>query len=308
MTRASFERALTRIGLRPLGPEELAIARIGFFGWLFIRNLPLHSEAWLPFAKLAFRQQGILAVLGIRFLDPPWVDVVDRLFQLSLLLGTLGLFTPVATLASFGLGLYTMGLPQGIGKIHHAEGILMFALVGFILSKPSDAWSLDAWIRKRRAPEAPSPVASIEYAWPLALATLLLVGVYFSAGVSKLRASGLEWAWNEAGRVRFLAHYYTRDVPTNLGLWLGQPGIFHKIGGTLALSLEVLAPLAFVHRWPRAIIVLGLFGLQVGIWLTMGVFFSNGFALFLMCLAPLGLRLFRTVRRTLARPLAEQPI
>jgi hypothetical protein len=118
----------------------------------------------------------------------------------------------------------------------------------------------------------------------LLFGVLCVVAVYFAAGIAKLRTTGLEWAWNEGGRLRLIAHAYTHDPPTRLGLWLASAGPAHQLLGLFALALEVGAPLAFVHRYARLVVVVGLFSLQLGIWLTLGVFFENFFALFLVAI------------------------
>jgi hypothetical protein len=108
--------------------------------------------------------------------------------------------------------------------------------------------------------------------------------VYFAAGIAKLRTTGIEWAWNDGGRLRLLAHAYTHDPPTPLGTWLAGAGPAHQVMGVFALCLEVLAPLALFYRPARLVVVGGLFSLQFGIWLTLGVFFHGFFALFAVCI------------------------
>jgi hypothetical protein len=66
-------------------------------------------------------------------------------------------------------------------------------------------------------------------------------------------------------------------------------GAFGHVANGYALALEVLSPLALLHRYPRVVILTGLFTLQISIYLTLGVFFKTFFALFAMCVPWLSL-------------------
>lgn len=126
-----------------------------------------------------------------------------------------------------------------------------------------------------------------------------IVIVYFSAALAKLRVSGLEWAWGDGGASRFIAHQYTHEPPTQLGLKIAALGTVGKLANWFALGLEALSPLAFFHRYARAALLGGLFTLQVGIYLTLGIFFDNFFALFALCV-PWGVAYHALRERALA--------
>jgi hypothetical protein len=291
---------LAKLKLPPARAEELALARILFFGWIALRSLRRASSDWLPFAALDFRPPGLVDLLGLRFASACVLDALDLLWPLCLLASALGLFTRFSTAASLVLGVYLLGLPHAVGKTHHSDAILLFLFFAFALSRAGDAWSCDAWLRRRRSAGAAPPAPSLEYRWPLLFALICLVLVYFGAGIAKLRSTGLEWAWNDGGRLRLIAHAYTHEPPTKLGLWLASAGNAHVFLGVFALALEVCSPLALVNRYAKLFVVISLFSLQLGIWLTLGVFFENFFALFLVCIPWLELPV-------LARRLARLP-
>jgi hypothetical protein len=283
MDAAPHVRWLARLKVRPARAEELALARMLFFGWIAFRSWRRLTSEWLPFAALDFRPPGLVDTLGLRFASAGVLDVLDVLWPLCLLASAAGIFTRLSMLASLVLGVYLLGLPHAVGKAHHSDAILIFMLAAFALSRAGDAWSLDAWLARRRSGVgAPSP--HVEYSWPLLFGVVCVVAVYFAAGIAKLRTTGLEWAWNDGGRLRLIAHAYTHEPPTRLGLALASAGSAHKVLGLFALALEVGSPLAFVHRYARLFVVGGLFSLQLGIWLTLGVFFENFFALFLVAI------------------------
>jgi len=287
-----------RFGMRAARAEDLALARILFFGWTALCNWRPDTALWLPFARLNFRPPGVAALLGVRFASARWLDVLDVVWLLLLLAGALGIFTRWVTALSLLVGAYLLALPHGIGKVHHGDAILLFVIAALALSRAGDAWSIDAWLARRRGRSA-VPAPGIEYAWPLRFTLLCLVAVYFAAGVAKLRTTGIDWAWNEGGRLRLIAHAYTHNPPTEWGLWLAEAGPAHQVMGAFALALEVFSPLALLLRSARGVIVGGLFLLQLGIWLTLGVFFEGFFALFALCVP--WREVWGSARRALAR-------
>jgi len=279
---------LERLKLPTARPEELGLARILLFGFLAVGNLHRETALWLPFAELDFRPPALIGALDLHFASAGVLQAADIAWVLLLLASAAGIFTRFAMAGSLLLGVYLLGLPHAVGKTHHSDAILVFVLAGMALSRAGDAWSLDALLARKKGRAAPE--ASVEYAWPLYFALLCLVLVYFAAGIAKLRATGLAWAWNDGGRLRLIAHTYTHDPPTRLGLYLADAGPAHQVMGCFALALEVLCPLALVSRWARLFVVGGLFSLQFGIWLTLGVFFQGFFALFAICIPWLELR------------------
>lgn len=292
-----------RLGLRAVHAEELALARIVFFGWTALCNWRRDSALWVPFAELDFRPPGLAKLLGLRFASGGWMEALDVAWVAVLLASAVGLFSRWAMALSLLLGVYLLALPHGIGRTQHSDAVLVFVMAAFALSRAGDAWSLDAlleaWRARRQGTQrvAPAParsaasvVPSVEYAWPQAFTLLCLVIVYFAAGIAKLRETGIDWGWNEGGRLRLIAHAYTHSPPTQLGLLLAEAGAAPRILGTLAFALELSCPLALVLRPARWLIVGGLFLLQLGIWLTLGVFFDGFFGLFALCIPWLRLR------------------
>jgi hypothetical protein len=275
---------LERLGMRAARPEELALARVLFFGWVALCNWRRDSALWLPFAELEYRPPGLAGALGLGFAGAAWMQALDLLWVGLLLASALGTFTRWAAAASGLLGAYLFALPHGIGRIEHGDAIMPFMMAAFALSRAGDAWSIDEWLARRARPGHVRPPASVEYEWPLRFAVVCVVAIYFAAGIAKLRATGLEWAWQEGGRLRLISRAYTHAPPTQLGLLLAEARPAHQIMGCCALALEVLSPLALLHRWARAIIVPGLLLLQLGIWLLMGVLFDEFFVLFAICI------------------------
>ncbi len=87
-----------------------------------------------------------------------------------------------------------LGVPYFFGKVDHVNHHLIWFAALLCLSRAGDAWSIDAWRRRRAAPSSAEP--SIAYALPIRLAWLLIGVSYFFAGLSKLMA-GPEWVFSD---------------------------------------------------------------------------------------------------------------
>jgi predicted DCC family thiol-disulfide oxidoreductase YuxK len=101
----------------------------------------------------------------------------------------------------------------------------------------------------------------------------LMALAFFGAGVAKLRTSGLSWVYSGSmGAVLLQAQTPWATALAGIPL---MPQLF----AASALLLELSAPLALVSRWARALIIPGLFSMQLGIWYVMKVDFRP----FMMC-------------------------
>lgn len=145
-----------------------------------------------------------------------------------------------------GLLLWVLSYSNSWGMILHTDNLLMMHVLVLAAAPAADAVSLDA----ARGAEVPGP--GRRYGWPLKLMVAIAVGVYFLAGVAKLRNSGVAFfdgdtlrnyvAWGNARKVALGSHH------SPIGVWsLGLPGLFGLLSGG-SLILELAAPVALFHR------------------------------------------------------------
>ena len=99
--------------------------------------------------------------------------------------------------------------------------------------------------------------------WPFELLYVELAAYYCLAGVSKLRASGIEWADG------YTLQYYLLIKGAPLGEWLASHLWACAALSALVLIFEVGFPLGIVLRRLRAL------------WLTAGLFFHLGTTYFM---------------------------
>ena len=188
---------LRAIGSRiPSGsPEQVAVFRV-VFGFallaLFLAQrvgpvsvlegtnalTPLHRWLLAPFARAP---QITLWVL-------PWLLVWSALFiagatsRLSYVMLTVGAFA-WATLMTTRVG-------------YHTVSVLLVALICLIPSRWSDAWSVDAWWRRRKGNTPVVRPNPKEYGYTIWMPGVVIGVIFAAAAVAKLRESGIAWILN----------------------------------------------------------------------------------------------------------------
>jgi len=273
-SRAAYDTLLERFYFAATAPTGLAICRIWLYAFVIYVVLDndvrqwasVPADLWRPILLLGWVPQSLVSI-----------EVLSAA-RLALLTAAgcslLGLATRLSTRLTLGLAIFVFGLAQCFGKVNHGLTLVMFALAIFALSRCGDALSLDAWWARRGG--RPVPANSGEYRWPIALMQALMVTVFFASAVCKLRNSGLAWVTSDHLLNTLLRNHYTgHHPPTGLGLWLAQFPLLCHLVAALSLWSEFSAPLALYIRWYRWLVVPSLLGMQIGIYLTMGVAFEG---------------------------------
>jgi hypothetical protein len=266
------------------GPSNLGLCRIVFFGTMVVLYLGINSGLWATVPDVFWMPITVFDALSLPVLPREALWWLDRIWLLSLALSCVGLLTRSSTLVAFLVGAYLLGLPHNFGKTHHSDAILLLTLGVMALSRCGDAWSLDQIIRRRRGTADATrrtPRTSGEYTWPVRLIWALMAVVFFSAGVSKLRHSGLDWIFSSNLHFQLLRHRYSHVALSGLAPLVAHSVAFTKVMAAGSVALELSAPLALFSRRLRLLIVPGLLLLQAGIWALMGVSFTQYLAVYI---------------------------
>ncbi len=116
-------------------------------------------------------------------------------------------------------------------------------------------------------------------ATPLGIMKLIPVAMFFSAGVSKILASG--FAWVDAGNIGLILRYRYLLTDSSAALWLSEAGPVLKLVGPLVLAFELLGGLWFLLA-PRHQYVYG----SVAVLFLVGTYFVMGIDEFLLLFLP----------------------
>lgn len=275
---AFLKRKWDAFWYEPSSATSLAICRVLFFAAFLLYFLRVdHRELadlppgiWTPLWPLG---------LGLSVPSAAALDVLQWLWRVCMLSACLGLATRWSTAGSFILGTYLIALPQHLAKLNHSDAIVVFGLATMTLARCGDELSVDAWLRRRRANSISPPLASGEYTWPVRTMWLVFVLIYFSAGVTKLRTSGIGWATSDHLANLLMLAPLTRPAVTTVGQQIGTSHLLSSFLAGTALLIELSAPLALVNRTARTIVISALFTMQLSIRLLMG----PGFTEFFVC-------------------------
>lgn len=261
--------AWNRFWFTPSTPHLLGLCRIFFFASFYLLYLVRTDLRWYAlFPDGFFQPRSFFVWLPT---SPPAWETLDGLvttFELSVICAALGLLTRLATVASFALGLYVIGLQFNFGYLHWAHAIVPLVMGVLALAPCGDAWSLDALIWKYKW--RPRAKTGGQYHWPVQLVRVLFVTVFFAAGLSKLREAGLLWVTSDTLRHYMLENQYVFHADAMqawsrpLVEWMVGYPFLCRVLAALALGLELSAPLALVSTGARLLLIPALFLFQVG--------------------------------------------
>jgi hypothetical protein len=228
-----------RFWFEPGPAARLALARavfclVAFFFYLFhdFSEWGTAAPFWMPiwtFEKLHLT------------VPPPAAIVAAQIvWKLSLAMSGVGLFTRASTVTAAVLGTYLLGLPHNFGATQHYDTLIVFALWILAFSRAGDVRSLDA-LRARDRGDVIRRSIDGEYAWPIRAMWVLTGLVFFGAGTSKLRHSGIEWALSDNLRLLLIRGYYhvsDGDPLTSWGLFIAHYSWLSRLVAASALALE----------------------------------------------------------------------
>jgi len=288
--------ALLRVGstwnrfwFEPSSATHLAFARIVFYWHVYRMAGGLVSPPWYGLSKLVWKPISFFEIFHLRPFEPRVLGALDSAFVVLAVLCLFGVLTRITTVLCILVALYLVGLTNDFGKVSHGWSATIVMMTVFTFTRAGDKWSVDALLRRfvLKRP-LPVPERSGEYTWPIRAAWLVVTLMYFSAGLSKLHHSGIQWALSDNLRWLLIRHQYSHHPPTKLGLWVANHEDLSRALGCMSLGLELAAPLMLVHRYLRAPIALGLFGMQMSIALMMGVVFDGALYCFFIFFVPWG--------------------
>ncbi len=275
-----------RYWFAPSPPEALAFYRIVCFATLAATYWNYDDRGWAFVSPVFWMPVSVFHAMPQPH-DPGAIGAIQAIWKLSLLTSAAGLLTGLSTGAAAILGIFVLGLPNNYGTSHHNDTFVVLLLLILAVSRCGDAWSLDDSLRRRfrsTGADRRSRQALGEYTWPFRLAQALFLLVFAAAGIAKLRHGGVAWMSAANLRALLLSHLFTHHPPTHLGSSIAASGRWSGIGAVATVLLECSALPALFISPLRAPVLAGLFGLQVAIVLTMGVYFTPQIAGYLLFL------------------------
>lgn len=254
--------------------------RIGIVFWicLMVHNYNFIARTFYP--SLFWKPIGIIQFFSLSVFTPQLVSLLSAVLWGLLLFSLFGIFTRGALFVSGVLLTILMSYWNSFNFVSHRESCL--AILLFILSAfpVGQTYSLDSKFLK-----GSKDVTSKDIKIFLFFVRCLFCLIYFSAGVAKLRNSGIEWV------IYPTLTYYLQLAATWPDQWLHQfaPDAAYKLSlypdltrflAALVLILELIVPLALFIKKLRPPIVLSLLAMQIVIFFTLKIHFLTFTILF----------------------------
>ncbi|ETX07329.1 MAG: hypothetical protein ETSY2_11835 [Candidatus Entotheonella gemina] len=256
-----------RFWFAPVPAWPLGLCRAWFFASFYALYLYRWDQRVYAFFPDGFFQpRSFFAWLSLSPVSEATFAWLVTGFEWAVILSALGLFTRLATTASFVLGLYVIGYQFNYGYLHWAHAVVPIAMGILALAPCGEELSIDAWLRRAK----PRQPAGGQYGWPMQLVQLVFVSIFLAAGLSKLRAAGLAWITSDTLRYYMLENQYIfpEAAAASWGHpvadWLVlHPALCRFLAGC-SLALELSAPAALFSHRGKKILIPSLFLFQVG--------------------------------------------
>jgi hypothetical protein len=217
-----------------------------------------------------FRPVGVVSVL-----EKPLPPGAFRRMLLATLVAngafTLGWRHRYTGPAFAGLLLWVLTYRNSWSMIYHNDNALVLHALILGLTPSADALSLDA-------ARAAAPKPHWRYGWPVQLMSLLTALTYFLAGVAKVAGPlGWRWAGGESLRSQVAVDGLRKELlgadSAPLAHALYDKVLLFRVMGFGSLLLELVAPLALLHRRTARLWAAGAFLLHWGIYFVMHIKF-----------------------------------
>ena len=252
----------------PGSARQVAAMRIGLCALLALR-LGLRPKLYLDLSQ----QPAAL------FRPLSWAKLFDHMPSRGLLLAVLIIGVIAALFAAAGFkgrialpiawvaGVVLNGFLTSQGKVVHNDVLLLLCMFILIPARHSDAWSVDAWLARRRGEPSP-PDVSVRYGWPVRAAMVLIAFTYCITGLHKLQYTGISWA--SGGNLRWVLYAASDSQNGNsLGLYIADHPLLAHLFAYGTLLVEVTFPLVLIWPVSRWLYVPGVVGMHAGIYATM---------------------------------------
>jgi hypothetical protein len=253
---------------QPGSARTLAAVRIGLCALLALR-VGLRPSLYLDLSQ----QEASL------FRPLSWAKLFDHMPSRGVLLAALIICVIAAVFATVGFkgrialpiawvaGVFLNGFLTSQGKVVHNDVLLLLCMFALIPARHSDAWSVDAWLARRRGEPAPAD-ESVHYGWPVRTAMVVVAFTYCITGLHKLQYTGLDWASSD--NLRWVLYTASDSQNGNsLGLFIADHPLLSHVFAWGTLLVECTFPLVLIWPVSRWFYVPGVVSMHAGIYATM---------------------------------------
>lgn len=216
---------------RPVAVRRLAMLRILVAAYVLQDLLLAH---WmLRYATVAeefYEPIHIIRLLSLPRLGPEELSTIYVVLIAAALCALVGLATRPALMVAAPLYIYWYATYYSYGEVSNSRTAIAVALIVMAVAPAGRAYSLDSVLAHHRGKPLAEEEESEIAGWAFQVLTVLLVYMYFFAGLTKLRVAGFDW-WYSGAFERGIA-----DEGTASALWLAE----HHLPLVQAMALGAL--------------------------------------------------------------------
>jgi len=303
VTEGKRENPLVRWWFAAVPAERVAAFRI-LVGLYVVNHLLTELPkllAYASFPRSEWKPYGVVRLLADAPLAPGLARALVFVALGLAILFTAGVLHRVVAPLFAAVLLWVLTYRNSWSMLYHTENLEVLHVSILAFAPAADAWSLDAWWRRRRGRPAPDG-SDGRYGWALRAAAMITVITYVIAGLAKLRLTGGDWLSGDQLRNQIAYDNLRRAVlGARPSVWatplLEHPWVWNVLA-VMTLFVEIGAPVAFLHRRVAALWALSAWGFHVGVLVLMHISFP--YPLFGIAYAPL-FRLERPVHWVAAK-------
>jgi uncharacterized membrane protein YphA (DoxX/SURF4 family) len=241
---------------RPVPVRRLAVFRILVAAYV-VQDLLL-SHWMLRYATVAeefYEPIHIIRLHSLPRLGPEVLSVVYIVLIAAALCAMVGLATRLSLTVAAPLYIYWYATYYSYGEVSNSRTAIAVALVVLAIAPAGRAYSLDSVLARRRGKPLAEEEESEIAGWAFQVLTVLLVYMYFFAGLTKLRVTGFDW-WYSGAFERGIA-----DEGAAAALWLAEHHLWLVQAMALgALVFELCSPVLLIRgrlrQWYAGVAVL----------------------------------------------------
>ena len=265
---------------------NLGLCRILFYGavlqklWAFgvdkfyyYQLLP--KELWTPVGIFNFYPKDMMFSLAES-------HILLKLLCLFLFFSMIGFLTRISAFISFILALLLLGYPNNFGTVSNSTCLFLVTAFILIFSNMGATLSVDNLLRKKR--ELNKKDKEWNLIWDLCIIKLIITLTclfYFTAGLQKLRVSGLDWFYSDHLSILMIDQRYP------IGMYLSQFLTLNKILAFLSLLIQCLSFIPIIYSRAVLFFCMSFFLFHISIDTILGSHFSFHFRV-LLFLIPWG--------------------
>jgi hypothetical protein len=229
--------------------RALSICRIFLIGMIILLRW---DEDYRFASELSYNWTPNL-YMGFLFPDgmpsAQFIAVLQTIWKISWLTAFVGFFTRFSILVELICGSILMNLVFCVSRTPHEAAPVAICLAILALSRCGDAYSIDAYLRKRRLRSNNLSERNPDYRWPVMLCRLVISIVLCNAGLNKLFVSGPDWIVSDnLARLLLLQS-------ADLGVYISRWPLLCSFFAGVTVLVEIIHPLALFSRRAAYILV-----------------------------------------------------